>query len=272
MHKLLAAVTVAMLAPCALVRAQTGTQVVTPIIVEDSPNQLASIAGLMQTPVAALPPVITSTINGEIQKSNIYSLRYGYIAGPNGFSSNNFGLTATLPLVIGSTLSFTGGFTTCNLCGTGAMGGISGDFRIYEMIFHKQRDPTRLLFSIAANVGYAATSHSALSDGSVFGASMSLPISILPAWHAPDELRFVPFIAPGIGFGASSGTDRLVRVGPAGALELLNESGNGTRFLFGGGIAVYRRGSNFALNFGAQYIPTHTDNILAGIGINYGGR
>jgi hypothetical protein len=272
MHKLLAAVAVAALAPCAMARAQTGTTLVTPIVVQDSPSQLGTVAGLMQTPVAALPPIITSTINGEIQKSNVYSLRYGYISGPNGFSSNNVGLTATLPLAIGSTLSFTGGAGFCNLCGTGYMGGISGDFRIYEMIFQPQRDPTRLMFTINANVGYASTSHTALSDGSVFGATVLLPISILPGWHSANELRFVPFVAPGIGFGSSSGTDRLQRVGPAGQLELVNESGRGTRFVVAGGIAVYRRGGNFALNFGAQYIPTHTDNILAGIGINYGGR
>ena len=115
MHKMLAAVAVAALAPCAMARAQTGTTVVTPIVVEDSPSQLGTVAGLMQTPVAALPPVITSTITGDIQKSNVYSLRYGYISGPNGFSSNNIGLTATLPLAIGSTLAFTGGVGLCNL-------------------------------------------------------------------------------------------------------------------------------------------------------------
>lgn len=271
MHKLLAAVAVAALAPCAIVCAQTNT-VVTPIIVNDSPSQLAAVAGLMQTPVAALPPIITSTINGEIQKSNVYSLRYGYVSGPNGFSSNNLGLTATLPIAIGSSLSFTGGATYCNLCGTGYMGGLAGDFRIYERIFHPRRDPTRLLFTLNANAGYASVSNTALSDGNVFGATVTLPVSILPSWHAPDELRFVPFVAPGIGFGWSNGSSRLVRVGPAGALDTLSRSANGTRFIVGGGIAVYRRNSNFAVNIGAQYIGTHTDNILAGIGVNYGGR
>jgi hypothetical protein len=272
MHKLLVAVAGLALAPHAAVRAQNGTAVVTPIIVRDTRSQLAAVAGLMQTPVAAIAPITTSTINGEIQKSNVYSLRYGYVAGPNDFSSNNVALTATLPISIGSTLSFTGGVTACNACGTGYMGGIAGDIRVYERIFHPRSDPTRLLFSLNANAGYASSANTALSDGGVFGASVTLPISILPNWHAPRELRFVPFVAPGVGFGWSNGSDRLARVGPGGQLEILSESGNGTRYIVGGGIAVYRRGSNWALNFGAQYIPTHTDNILAGIGINYGGR
>jgi hypothetical protein len=272
MHKLLAVVAVSLSAPCVVARAQNSTPVLTPIVIEDSPNQLATIAGLLQTPPAALAPIATSTINGEIQKTNIYSLRYGYISGPNGFSSNNLGLTATLPITIGSTVSVTAGATVCNGCGTGYMGGLSGDIRVHEFIFHPRRDPTRLLIALNANVGYGSTAHTALSDGSVFGATATLPISILPGWHVPDEWRFVPFVAPGIGFGWSSGTDRLARVGPGGQLELFNESGSGTRFLIGGGIAVYRRGSNFGVNLGAQYIPTHTDNIMAGISVNYGGR
>jgi hypothetical protein len=272
MHKLLAAVAVAVLAPCVNARAQTGT-LVTPIIVNDSPSLLAAVAGMMQTPVAALPPITTSTINGEVQQSIILSVRYGYVGGPNGFSSNNAGLTAILPIAaFGSTLSLTGGFSTCNLCGTSGMAGIGADFRIYERIFHPRRDPTRLLFTLSANAGYASSANTALSNGAVYGASVSMPISILPSWHVSDEMRFVPFVAPGIGFGWSHGSDRLARVGPGGQLEIINESANGTRFIVGGGIAVYRRKSPWALNFGAQYIGTHTDNIMAGIGVNYGGR
>ena len=71
-----------------------------------APSQLATIAGLMQTPVAALPPITTSTINGEIQKSAVLSLRYGYVTGPNGFSSNDVGLTATLLMLVISRLPF----------------------------------------------------------------------------------------------------------------------------------------------------------------------
>lgn len=272
MQKLLAAVAVAVLAPGAVARAQNGTPVVVPIIVEDSPNQLGTIAGLLQTPPAALAPIATSTINGEIQRTNVYSLRYGYISGPNGFSSNNIGATATLPLTIGSTVSVTAGATICNLCGTGYMGGLAGDIRVHEFIFHPRRDPTRLLIAVSGSAGYAWTSHSALSDGSVFGAILSIPVSILPAWHVRNDIHFVPWMAPGIGYGSSSGTDRLTRIGPGGGLELVNESGQGTRWLVGGGIAVLRRESNWSVNIGAQYIPTHTDNIMAGLSVNYGGR
>jgi hypothetical protein len=269
MQKLLAAVAVAALAPCVVARAQNGTTVVTPIIVNDSPSQLAAVAGMMQTPVAALPPIGTSTITGDIQKSIMTSLRYGYVGGPNGFSSNNVGLTATVPLAIGSTLSLTGGATYCNLCGTGYMGGLSADFRIYEVSLKPRSDLTRFLLTLNVNGGYASSANTALSDGSVWGASATLPISILPSWHTGNDIRFVPWVAPGIGWGWSHGNNRLVRIGPAGQFETVNESANGTRFLVGGGIAVYRRKSHMSVNLSAQYIGTHTDTIMAGLGVNY---
>ena len=81
MHKLLVAAIAVAFAPGAVALAQTGTTVVPTIILFESPYQLGSRAGLMQTPVSGLPPITTSTIAGEVQKSVVVSARYGYTSG-----------------------------------------------------------------------------------------------------------------------------------------------------------------------------------------------
>lgn len=268
MHKLLVVAIAVALTPGAVALAQTGTNILTPIILFESPYALGARAGLMQTPVGALPPITTSTIAGEIQKSVIFSVRYGYVAGSTDFSFNNGAVTATLPLSMGSTISLTGGVVGCNACGTGFMTGLSGDIRVREVPF----DGMRLMFALKGDLGYGWSNRTALSDGSVYSAAIQVPISVLFSARNPDAVRFVPWFAPGFGFGSASGVQVFRSTGPAGEVGIVTENASGTRFILGGGFAIYRRTSNLALNFGAQYIPTQSSNVAVGLGLNYGGR
>lgn len=274
MYKILVAAMVATFAPLAAAMAQTGPDtLIFPIVIVESPSEQAARAGLLQTPFGAFPPIGTSTITGELQRSPVYSLRYGFIGGTGNFSFNNVGLAATLPAFFGITTSLTGGMLVCNSCGTTWMGGLSADYLIHEWPFLYLGEHSRLRATINGNLGLARTSDTYLSDGDVFSAAATLPISFPSTTpRLPHSWTFVPWMSPGIGYGQAKHIQRLARVGPAGQLEFIDESSNGTRFVIGGGLAVYRRGSNFAVNFGAQYIATQFRNYMAGIGVNYGGN
>jgi hypothetical protein len=222
----------------------------------------------MQTPVSGLPPITTSTIAGEVQKSVVVSARYGYTGGSSStdFSLNSGAITGTMPLTMGSTLSLTVGGVSCNGCGGGFMTGLGGDIRVAEVPF----DGLRLLFALRGNLGYGWSNGTALSDGSVFGGQLALPISILFSAHNPKAVRVVPFFAPGFGYGSAQGVP-VHRNLPLGQQETIRENADGTRFTLDGGFSIYRRTSPWALNFGAQYLYTNASNIGLGLGLNYGG-
>lgn len=270
MQKMLVVAMVAAFAPVVTAAGQTVVPL-TPIFIEESPSEHGARAGLLQTPVGALPPIATSTITGEPQRTPMFSLRYGYIGGTSNFSYNNGGISATFPLVFGSTVSLTAGILTCNGCGTAGMTGFGLDYRIQDWPLRPDSNAMRILLSVAAKAGYGWATNSALSEGDVFGSTLTLPMTFRACQRLSGALCFVPFLAPGIGFGWANHINRLERVGPAGLLEVVDESSNGTRFVLGGGLAIYRRGSNFAVNFGAQYIATQFRNYMAGIGLTYGG-
>lgn len=268
MQKMLVAALVAAFAPVASLVGQT---TLVPILIDESPSERAARAGLLQTPAGALPMIPTSTIIGEPQRTPMFSLRYGYIGGTNDFSFNNGGISATFPALFGTTVSLTGGILSCNGCGTAGMAGIAADHRIQDWPLRPDSNATRIMLSVAANAGYGWGTNSALSEGDVAGGTLTLPLTFRACQRLPDALCFIPFLAPGLGVGWADHLDRLERVGPAGELQVVTESSNGTRFVLGGGIAVYQRGSNFSVNFGAQYIATQFRNFMAGVGVNYGG-
>ena len=64
--------------------------------------------------------------------------------------------------------------------------------------------------------------------------TVGLPISLVSGSRVRDEMRIVPFITPGFGFGGIRGGD----------------SPSGSALMLGGGIGIYNRSSSVALSFG----------------------
>src|SRR5436853_536483 len=92
-------------------------------------GDVEAAVALMLTPVGALPPLMTSTIEGETQRGVALGLRYGHWSSSNFFDSNNGGVTAILPVGVASTVSLTAGFFSpdCRDCSSGLMLGLGGD-------------------------------------------------------------------------------------------------------------------------------------------------
>lgn len=224
-----------------------------------SRNEIAARAALVLTPVGALPPLVTSTIQGEVQRGVALGLRYGYLSGTNGGSdANNAGITAILPFGLGSTVSLTGGFFSynCEECDPGLMLSVGADRALGEMPFGTGRDGSRLRFALNGELGYGQPSGASFTEGSVISGAVGVPISLVSGSRVRDEMRIVPFVTPGFGFGGIRGRD----------------SASGTALMIGGGVGIYNRSNSVALSFGFQHVTVQDAGTQIGLALVLGGR
>lgn len=244
-----------------------------------SPGDIAAWQALRLTPVGALPPLATPTIEAEVQNGASFALRYGYIAGVSGAAAtNNVGATAMLPLGMNSTVSLTGGafMPTCSGCSAGAMFSAGGDIRLTEMPFGGTgaTDGSRITLSLNGELGYARPRGSDNGSTNVWSGMVGVPIGWVSGDRSRDGMRIVPFITPGLGFGTINNATEIVFVngsGPIGS-QTVNTSESGMRFVLGGGLALYNRSSSVAFHVGFQYVSIPNANAQIGVGLVLGGR
>ena len=224
-----------------------------------SADDIVARTALVFTPVGALPPLATSTIQGEFQRSAALAFRYGYLSGANdGPDANNLGVTAVIPFGLGGTVSLTGGFfsLTCDECDPGLMLSLAADRRLGEMAFGSGRDGSRLRFSLNGELGYGQPQGTSFSEGSVMSGAVGLPISLVSGSRRREEMRVVPFVTPGFGFGGIRG----------------GGSPSGSAFLLGGGVGIYNPSSSVAFGFGFQHVAVRNSSTQIGLTLVLGGR
>ena len=220
-------------------------------------NDAAARVALALTPVGALPPLITSTIQGEAQHGAALALRYGYLSGTRALPDlNNFGATAILPFGFGSTISLTGGVFSCDGCDTGLMLSVGADKALGDTPLGSGREGSRLRFALNGELGYGQPQHATFSSGSVISGYVGLPISLVSGSRARDEMRIVPFVTPGFGFGGVRG----------------DNSASGTALMIGGGVGIHNRSSSVALSFGFQHVAIEESGTQIGLALVIGGR
>ncbi len=229
------------------------------VLAAQSRSDAAARAALVLTPVGALPPFVTSTIQGDTQNGAALGLRYGYLSGPSDFlNENNVGISAILPFGLGSTVTLTGGFfsQSCDECDLGLMLGIGADKSLGDMAMSGGRDASRLHFALNGEFGYGQPHDATFSRGSFMSGEVGLPISLVSGSRARDEMRIVPFITPAFGFGGTRGPN----------------SSSGTALMLGGGVGIYNRSSSVALSFGFQHVAVENSGTLIGLALVLGGR
>jgi hypothetical protein len=229
------------------------------ILAAQSRNDGAARAALVLTPVGALPPFVTSTIQNDTQNGAALGFRYGYLSGPTEFTNeNNFGISAILPFGVGSTVTLTGGFfsLSCDGCDLGLMLGIGADKSLGDMPMSSNRDAARLHFALNGEFGYAQPDGATFSRGSLMSGMVGVPISLVSGSRARDEMRIVPFITPAFGFGGFRGPD----------------ARSGSALMLGGGVGIYNRSNSVALSFGFQHVAVENSGTLIGLALVLGGR
>jgi len=133
---------------------------------------------------------------------------------------------------------------------------VGADKAIGDTQFGSGRDGSRLKFALNGEIGYGQPQHATFSEGSVISGYVGLPVSLVSGSRARDEMRIVPFITPGFGFGGVRGEN----------------STSGTAFMIGGGVGIYNRSSSVALSFGFQHVAIEEAGTQIGLSLVLGGR
>jgi hypothetical protein len=230
-----------------------------------SVSEIAAFNALMFTPIGGLPPIMTSSISADVQRSAQLAFRYGYISGNSrdalfGGDLNSFGISGLFPMGVGSTFSLTGGVSSpqCDECDASLMLSVGGDMRLTSMPMGTERDAARLTISLNGEFGFGKPKVPLGIVSSVWSGAVGLPIGLVSGGGSAG-MRIVPFITPAFGFG---------NVDFRGDIE----TESGSRFMLGGGVGIYNRTSSVALNVGFQYIPIDNGGTQIGLALMIGGR
>jgi hypothetical protein len=230
-----------------------------------STGEIAAFNALMFTPIGALPPIMTSSISANVQRSAQLALRYGYVSGSRrdvlfGGDVNSFGISGVLPMGLGSTLTLTGGVSSpeCDGCESGLMLSVGGDMRLTSMPMGTGRDGARLTISLNGEFGFGKPRVPFDVVSSVWSGAVGLPIGLVSSGGSAG-MRIVPFITPAFGFGNVDFRDDI-------------ETESGSRFMLGGGVGIYNPRSSIVLNLGFQYVAIDNGGTQIGLAFMIGGR
>lgn len=233
-----------------------------------SAGDFAAYDALLETPIGALTPIMTSTVTGGLQQGVQFAVRYAYMkervfgfvspSGGVGFASdgigaNDFAATAILPAGLGSTISLTAGtfYPTCADCKSHLMLSAGGDLRLASMAMNDQSDSPLFLFALNGELGFGAP-----TDVKLFSVAIGAPVSLMQRGQG---MRIGAFVTPQLGFGTAYYSD---------ALGGGNDSG--TRFAIGGGFGVWNPASTVSVTLGAQYIDFPHSTGVYGLTVRLG--
>jgi opacity protein-like surface antigen len=219
-----------------------------------SANAHVGYTGLIHTPVALLPQIPTRTMVGGVPSGVALSLRYGYLGrGERNNKTNAFGVSAVLPAGMGSTVSVTGGFYRGDCpdpeCRNILMLGAGGDMRVASMPFGVTG--SRVTFTVNGDLGWSAREF----DTGYISGHVGLPVALVPGTGSTG-MRFAPYVTPGFGF---------VRASERRSGTTTNHSGS--RFTFGGGVAMYNPASSMMFHLGAMTVPVSDGEVMLGAGL-----
>jgi len=231
-------------------------------IINDDYGAYRALAG---TPVGALPPLMTSTILGTLQRTTQFAIRYGYLQGfaiPGSYQSdrngaNNVAASVVLPLSIGSTLTGTAGVwypTKGDVNGdrkASLLLGVGGDYRLGSAPVGDATTSPVLTFSLGGDLGYGKP-----REGTLWSASVDAPIGLVTRGTG---MQIAPFLTPAIGFGNLHGS---AAVGGA--------TFSGLRYSVGGGVGVFNAASTLSVNLGFQHIFIGGSATLVGVVVSLG--
>ena len=217
-------------------------------------SDLMSYTPMIGTPIAGLPPVATTTILGLPGDGAAFAVRYGRVPRSN-FSGdiNNVAATASLSAGSVSTVSFTAGMISQAPLSRTFMGSIGADTRLFDIDVGDSESARLLRLGASAEVGFGKPTAEKWLAGSV-----GLPVSLIAREHQDGDLLVVPFLTPGIGFGAT--------------YPSIGDSGSGAHFMLGGGVAISNHGGNVGLNLGFQHVAVDGGSTQFGAGVVVGIR
>ena len=217
------------------------------------------------TPVGALPPLMTSTILGRLQRYPQFALRYGYLSGlavpgtdqsdKNG--SNNVAASVVIPLSLGSTVTGTAGIwypSKADVNGdrqASILLGLGGDYRLGSTAITDAAEAPLFTFGLNGDLGFGKPRNATL-----WSAGVGVPLALVTRGQG---MQIGTFVVPMIGFGNFDASNQL-----GGATF------SGMRYSLGGGVGFYNQASTVSVNLGFQHVYISGAPTLVGIAVAIG--
>jgi hypothetical protein len=212
-----------------------------------STGDAAAYFALIDTPVGALPPLLSSAMLSRAMTSPDIGLRFGHV-GLQGGSLNSFDGRLSLPVGSKAQFGINAGYEdlSCDTpgCNGHFIAGANAEGRLARSTIGTGADAAQLTIGLNGEVGFGRG-----NGTTVASFTGGLPIALV---SGTPTFKLAPFVTPAIGWG---------RVSDSGT------SDSGTRFLLGGGVAFQNTTNGVGATVGFQKIFINGGEMMFGLGL-----
>lgn len=228
-------------------------------IVAQTGDQRALIV-LRATHIGALTPLTTPAMLSRRLNGMQLGLRYGWHE-ENGLTTQAVAVSGILGVGMASSVALTAGVSDgeCPACSPALMLGLGGDMRVFEA-GDVVAGGSSLSVAVSGDVAYARVEP---FDENGLALGIGAPVTLTFA-ATPEGMRFAPFVTPIFGIGSAPVLCPAIGGGDC------EESG--TRFVIGGGVAVWNPLSSISASLGINHVLADGARPVYGVSVQLGGR
>lgn len=214
-----------------------------------SARDAAAYFALIDTPVGALPPLLSSAMLNRAMTSPDLGLRFGHV-GLQGGSLNSFDGRLSLPIGSKAQFGINAGYENLSCDTPGCSGhfiaGANAEGRLARNTIGTGADAAELTIGLNGELGFGR------GNGTTVGSfTGGLPVALV---SGSPTFKIAPFVTPAVGWG---------RVSDSGSSE------SGTRFLLGGGVAFQNTPNGVGATVGFQKIFINGGEMMFGVGVTF---
>lgn len=213
---------------------------------------------LRATHIGALTSSITPAMLSRRLNGMQLGLRYGW-HDEEGITTQAVAASGILGVGLASSVALTAGVVDadCAACSPALMLGVGADMRVLEM-GDLVAGGSSLSVAVSGDLGYAQLKP---SDETGLALGVGAPVTLTFA-ATPEGMRFAPFVSPVFGVGSTS----------LGCSGLADCEESGTRFVIGGGVAVWNPLSSISASLGINHVVADGARPVFGVNVQIGGR
>ncbi|MGH7664496.1 MAG: hypothetical protein ACRENI_09420 [Gemmatimonadaceae bacterium] len=232
-----------------------------PIAAQDASGStlFASQFAVTNTPIGALPPVVSREMMASLAQGFSFRIQYGYLGQEGAFNNDNFGIGFDIPTGRG-TIGLTAGYTMRDCpddidCSGNVMAGLSWERRLTGLSIGAGAEAAGITLGIDGVLGVAKPDEDTFTPGlTLFSAGMGLPIAVNAG---SGRIRFHPFLVPRFTWGRVTSD---------------NGGDSGAGFMIGGGLGISGISPALTVNIGFQKYMTVFSNAQFGVGVSIAPR
>lgn len=171
-----------------------------PALAAQDESDSVAYRALTQTPLDAFSPALGVALTARRGTGIAFQARYGLMSFRSRDFVHNFGVGADLPLAagrLGITLGRYGPSCSGNDCPGHFIASLEFEQGLLSAALGRPDHSGSLNLGLSAGMGFGSP-----SDATLFAASASLPVTLVPRMGST---RIFPFVAPGVGFGLVDG-------------------------------------------------------------------